>query len=312
MKRRVGSVVLATDQGLGVLAKSFFDHGVVTEVFVREHTTRENHLDWYPNRRGSVDELLGCIDTLLLFETAFDWKVIVKAREMGVKTVLMPMYECTPDPLPYEPDVIICPSKLDLDYYQDKNSYFLPVPVDAKWRSRTKAEVFVHNAGNGGLGGRNGTKELVEAMKYVDSPIRMILRTQGNVDCDDPRVEVVRGTVPYGDLFSEGDVFVFPEKFNGLSLPLQEAYASGMLVMCGDRYPMNTWLPREPMIPVDRYSLERITRRGFKSAVIDPREIADKIDGWYGRDISEFSEMGREWAKRNSWEKLKPEYLELL
>lgn len=310
---RVGSIVLSTDQGLGVLAKSFYDNGIVSEVYVQPHSSRENHYEWYPKRVKTMEELLEKIDVLLLFETAFDWRIIPKARKKGIKTVLMPMYECSPFPQPYETDLIICPSLLDLDYYCDKNAYFLPVPVNVPWKERNKALTFVHNAGNGGLGGRNGTNELIEALPYIEKPVKIIINSQVPLrKITDPRVTVNIGTQPYDTIFNEGDVFIFPEKFNGLSLPLQEAYASGMLVMCGDRHPMNSWLPNEPLIPVSKYVQERITNRKFSSAVFDPKTIARTIDAWYGKDITKFSHMGREWAKKTSWNVLKKEYLELL
>lgn len=305
----IGSVVLATDQGLGYLAKAFYDNGLVKKVLIHQHTSRVNHHEWYPDACKSEEELLDGLDVLLLFEEAWDWKIIVRARKKGIKTILMPMYECTRHPLPYEPDIILCPSLLDMRYYDDKNSVFLPVPVNVPWKKRSKALVFVHNAGNGGLGMRNGTPELLEAMRYVKSPIKLIVRTQScDFTCDDPRVEIRKGNFPVETLWDEGDVFIFPEKFNGLSLPLQEAFASGMLVMAGDRFPMNTWLPTEPLIPVERYKKERIVRE-FESAVYDPKIIAETIDNWYGKDISQFSLAGREWGKLNSWDNLLYEYI---
>ena len=313
----IGSIVLASHQGLGYLAKDFYDNGVLDKVLVHKHSRRPSHPEWYPNSRPSNDEnlkwLLDGLDAVLFFETPFSWKVIPMAREMGVKTVLMPMYECTPYPLAYEPDMILCPSVLDLDYYEDKNSQFVPVPVPGwvTWKERQKARTFVHNAGNGGLGGRNGTKELIEAFNHVQSDARLIIRCQeGQFKTKDPRIELRHGHVEIEELYAEGDVFIFPEKFNGLSLPLQEAYASGMPIMCGDRRPMNTWLPKELLFSVGRYHKERIAVE-FDMAEYDPKVIAAKIDEWYDKDISNYSRMGKEWAEKTSWEVLGPKYKEL-
>lgn len=302
---KVGSVVLATDQGLGVLAKQFFNNGIVHFVTIRNHSSRFNHLDWYPENL-TEHELVAMSDVLLFFETPFNWKLIPEALSHGKSTVLIPMYECTPQPLPYVPDKIIVPSLLDLEYFPD--AQFIPIPVIAQWKERKRARVFVHNAGNGGLGGRNGTHELLEAMRYVKSPIKLIIRSQIPIKkLDDDRIVYEIGQKPYEELFTEGDVFIFPEKFNGLSLPLQEAFASGMLVMCGNRFPMNTWLPNEPLIPVNRYVVERIAVE-FQSAVFDPVAIAETIDFWYDKDITKYSRMGREYNKQNQWKKLKEVY----
>lgn len=312
MEKKIGSIVFATDQGLGYLAKSFYDHGIINQVYIQPHGSRTNHWDWYP--RESVvptpELLLESCDTLLFFEEVWHWKLIPQAREKGVRTVLMPMYECTRNPLPYQPDAIINPSLLDQDYFPQGT--FIPVPVDVPWRLRERARIFVHNAGNGGLGGRNGTKEVIEAMALVKSPIRLIIRSQVPlhwVTDFDSRIEVRIGQ--FDDIWSEGDVFLFPEKFNGLSLPMQEAFAAGMLVMGGDRHPINTWLPHEPLIPIEDY-LNVTISRPIKSALYTPAAIAAKIDEYYDTDISKFSLLGKEYAENNSWKKLKETYQTVL
>lgn len=306
----VGSIVLTTHQGLSYLAKSFFDAGLIQKVLIHEHTSRANYREWYPRQSvvSTSEELLETCDTLIFFEEVWDWKIIVKAREKGIKTVLMPMYECTRSPLPYSPDLILTPSPLDTRYYQEGRE--VVVPVEAQWRLRTKAEVFVHNAGNGGLGGRNGTRELLEAMKQVKSPIKLIVRSQVPIPTvNDPRIEYRIGQ--FDDIWSEGDVFVFPEKFNGLSLPLQEAYASGMLVMASQRFPNTDYLPNDPLIPVSGYKKEKLAVE-FDSAIIKPEDIAHTIDYWYGRDITSYSIAGKTWGEEHSWNKLKGIYKELL
>lgn len=322
---KVGSLVFATDQGLGYLAKAFYDHKVVTDVMCLRHGRRPDHDEWYPEAEWITNVRDGeqiekakrfCerMDVMLFFETPFMWELLPHCKSKGIKTVLMPMYECMPIVFPAEPDAIINPSALDQRYYP--SGVHIPIPVEVPWKLRTKAEVFVHNAGNGGLRGRNGTLELMEAMEHVKSPIKLIVRTQTDlhVDTQDNRIFHYKGTLPYNKLYDEGDVFVFPEKFNGLSLPLQEARAAGMLIMCGDRFPMNDWLPNTPLIPVKFYQTSSVSARcnSFPEAVFDPKDIAEKIDEMYGKDITHYSHDGKMWAEENSWEVLRPRYLEEL
>lgn len=310
----IGSIVLATDQGLGYLAKAFFNNGIINKVLIHEHTSRENHREWYPRSAivSSQEELLEVCDTLIFFEEVWDWKIIIKAREKGIKTILIPMYECTRYPFPYEPDEIWCPSELDYKFYKDRgqeNIKLIQIPVDVEWKQRTTAVKFVHNAGNGGLGGRNGTKELIEAFNHVKSPATLLIRSQVPLKCDNPKIEVRIGT--FDDIWSDGDVFVFPEKFNGLSLPLQEAFASGMLVMATRRFPNTCYLPMNPLIQVESYQVERISTE-FMSAVINPKEIAKTIDLFYNTNIENYSLLGKEYNEKNSWKNLKETYLKLL
>lgn len=330
MSFRIGSLVYATWQGLGILAKSFFDAGVVTDVMVIWHGRHHTHDEWYlgapqvgdlrsPAQRRQMVEFCKSMDRMLYFETPFDWTLLDECRRAGVKTFLMPMFECMPAKLPSQPDHFINPSLLDQQYYP--HGMFVPIPVEGiPWRQRTKAEVFVHNAGHGGLKGRNGTAEVVDAFNdHVKSEAKLLLRAQDSSTCsrkflNPDKISCQFGTIHYENLWTEGDVFLFPEKFNGLSLPLQEARAAGMLVMCGDRFPMNTWLPRECLIPVKEYRQNKIgpPYNTFEEAQFDPRMIAAVVDEWYGRDIEEYSRQGKEWAESMSWATLKPRYLEVL
>lgn len=328
---KVGTLAYATHQGLGVLAKSLHDAGIITDVFIVHHDKYDNHPEWYPNtprayqasareltRTRAVRKFCLEMDVMFFLETPFDWSLIPFCRENGGKTVLMPMYECMPKTLPNQPDRFINPSKLDQRYYPDR-SVFLPVGVSETWKLRERARTFVHNAGHGGLRGRNGTAELIEAIPLIKSPIDLIIRSQnplgtvpalpnGRIFLSDNQ------TVDKKWLYDAGDVFLFPEKFNGLSLPLQEAFASGMMVMCLNRFPMNDWLPREPLIPVSDSVQSCVSPRcnTFNEAVADPWKIAETIDYWFNRDISAFSRLGQKWAQLNSWERLKPRYIEEL
>lgn len=332
---RVGAIIYATDQGLGVLARDFYDAGVIQKVLVfrHPHGDRPSHMEWYPGaaemvarpfRGPAVEDFLKSVDVVLYFETPFDWDLVGECRRRNIRTVLIPMYEWYLEHPPRTFDAFINPSRLDQDYFPQGT--FIPIPApQGTWQCRHRARTYLHNSGHIGSRGHKGTLELLQAMPYVKSPLKLIVRSQ-EVEglrellqavpeaANDPRIEFVFGDVPYTELFAEGDVYVAPEKYNGLSLPLQEACAAGLLVMTTDRYPANTWLSREPLIPVTRYQRAR-TSKGhleFDEAIVDPLNIARVMDAWYGQDISGFSRRGLDYANQHSWEVLKPRYLEAL
>jgi hypothetical protein len=328
---RVGSLVYATEQGLGYLAKAFVDHGVVTHPIIVEHAHHTTHYDWYPGRmsvpirhimrepyHSMIRRELSNCDVFLAFETPFDWTLFryLRNRQKSIRSYLVTMYECTPKVIPEEPDVYLCPSELDLYHFPHDKSRRIRIPVEVPWRQRTEAKVFVHNAGHGSFRDRNGSQKIGEAIRLVKSDAKFIIRSQSfGIPSNIPvGIEERRGTVDYATLWDEGDVFLFPESFNGLSLPLQEARAAGMLVMATDRFPMNLWLPTEPLIKPFGYQYASISAayREFDEAQIDPKDIAAKIDLWYGQDVSEYSRSGLLWAQANSWEKLKPGIMEEL
>lgn len=336
---RVGTLCYATAQGLGYLAKAFYDNGVVTHPRVFVHSSkhsRPTNRDWYPVGTPVFDPsdsintgaLLENIDVMLFFETPFYWRILHECRSKGIKTALVTMYEWTPQHWPARPDMVICPSLLDMDYlckeFPKERCVFIPVPTETKyWKLRTTAARFLHNAGNVGYREHKGTRELLQAIPMVrEEGFRLTVRGQDARAlaeiCDqcprDPRVEFQFWEVAYKSLWDNHDVYIAPEKFNGLSLPLQEAYSAGMLVMTSNRYPHNTWLPNDPLIPVRSYHKARVSGNylEFDEAEVAPEDIARTIDAWFGKDILPYSLAGKEWASMNSWEHLKPRYLEAL
>lgn len=339
----IGTIAYTTNSGLGILVKSFFDHGIITRILSIRHPRYDNTRIRYPEgsvfsaySTKEVDRFLDGLDILLVLENTFGhWSTVKWALAKGTKFVLIPMYEYTPFPLPDQipdPGLILCPSLLDLDCYRklypDVPSVFVPVPVDTgkfPWRMREEATTFVHNAGHGGKDFRNGTDLVLEAIRLVKSPASFVIRGQpdsGKVSSllskarkdfrKDPRVSFQLQELPDpADLYHQGEVFLFPERFNGLSLPLQEAYASGMVAMCGARYPMHTWLPREPMIPIASYSTKKVQDIEFQCANYTPEDIARTVDTWYGKDVRNYSVAGRNWGRNNSWDMLRSHYVQL-
>lgn len=333
---KIGSICLSSNQGLGYLARDFYRNGIIDEVLLQRHPSLINNPDWFNKDDTDIPILPGYpfakkfdtqtkkkainflkkINLLILFEVPFCYEIFSLAKQLDVKVVMFPMYEITPYPMPC--DNFLTNSDLDYEYYKKMypkarvDRINIPIPNEIVWKKRNVAEVFVHNSGNGGTYERNNTNLLLRSMKLVKSPIKLIVRSQQPVNgIDDSRVEVVNKSVKFEELWSIGDVFIFPEKFNGLSLPLQEAYASGMAVMCGKRFPMTEWLPNEIMIPISGYETRNITNVKFKSAIYNEKSIARTIDLWYNKSIEDLSLSGRQWALKNNWNSMKPKYISL-
>lgn len=320
----VGTICYTSNQGIAHLARDFHKHGVIDRVFTVRHPHYQVNPDRFPNVYLSADNFLDGLDVLLLFETYLDLGLVKEASKRGVQIVLIPMYEYTPHPFPVKVDLCLCPSLLDLETYRDiYPCRHLPIPVDVPWSLRTTATRFIHNAGHGQYQYAKGTPELLEAMKYVKSNMELLVTAQPCPPMaqlfakykNNPKTKFLLEEQPQDQLYANGDVFVYPERINGLSLPLMEAYASGLLVMTTNRFPANTWLPTYPLLPTEGYHLESIRGgSGFNLhwAIVNPQDIAQCIDHWYGKDITEYSLEGKEWAEDNSWEVLKPRYLEAL
>lgn len=328
----IGTISYDSHCGLAHIARDFVKHDVVNRVMVTPHPRYPRVQNLYKKgtplyTRYDVEPFLYELDALILFETATGntWDVVKKASSRGIKVIMVPMYEWSGLSFPAKIDLMICPSLLDLDYYKERfNSVFLTLPVDRElypWKLREKAITFVHNAGHGQRQLTKGTNTIIDAIQYVQSDAKFIIRAQPEERRvfdffkgreSRPNVEIRMGEVSDHDLYSEGDVFINAEEYNGCSLMLQEAYASGMLVITTDRYPTNKWLHLgSTLIPVDHYVKDRIAIE-FDRAIVDPKAVAEKIDYWYGQDISIASHVGRAWAEKHSWEALYPQYMETI
>ncbi|MAF36925.1 hypothetical protein CL622_07445 [archaeon] len=349
---KIGTIAYAAHTGLGILAKSFYDNNIITDVLLCPHQAQGVVSNFYPKKSLIIDTpfdppqirtfdninnsfiknkdqfLTFCenIDVLFLFETSF-WTgawYLLKQMKNRPKIILMPMYESTPlfwnKVLDIFPDLLLCPSKLDYNFYkhhkwQDFGAKMecINVPVEVPWKKRERALHFIHNAGNDSYNDRNGTALLIEAIPLIKSPIKLTINTQNNTKykdlVNDVRVTVNTGTRNYEDLWVDGDVFVFPENLNALSLPLQEARAAGMYIIAGDRFPINKWLPIEGLIPVKEYKNINLGQGNIAYAKYTPHDLAKKIDNIYNTDISQYSLDGLTYAQENSWESLYPKYI---
>lgn len=327
---RVGTVCYSHSRGLGHLAKSFIEAKVIDDIWVIKHPGIPIK-DWYPNAPISnirdikvTDDWLKTHDAILFFETPFDWSIISRCNAMGIRTYLVTMYECSPDRFPVTPHRLLCPSEFDLQIFERDypgKCSLCHIPVEYPWKLRLNALYFIHNGGYLGMRGREGTELLIESMRLVKAPIRLTIRCQENVSrlhqrlmARDKRIEYQPQSILYEKLYDEGDVSILPQKFNGMSMPLLESCASGMMVMTTDRFPANAWLPNDPLIPIRGATKVRLSPRfrEIEECIISPEDIAKTIDQWYGADISYYSNLGQQWAMRNTWDALRQEWKELL
>lgn len=294
----------SNDKGLGILTREWAEH-IPCEVWCKKDQRTEivNGFKYFDDAR-QID--LTGIDTVVMLETPYDSILSLS----GVRKILKVNYEFLPTKLKHEPDVYLCSSSLNYDESPCPKVLIAdPVNTDKiLFRKRETANVFVHNAGVT-LGDANGTQDFLKAIPLVKSDVKFIVRSQVPLKINDPRVDVRIGSVPnYWDMFTEGDVFVSPQRFRATSLPIQEAMASGMPVMCTDIKPFNEFV--NFTFPYSKVRREMMSRM-INYHEVSPQDIANKIDEIAGTDISEESVKAREYAESISWTKLAPQLKEL-
>lgn len=321
---KLGFIARADNSGLGTMSWEFARHLPMERVLIIKNGVYKVFPERFPGARmvhkdriekEDIEWLLDGITHLLAIETPYEYEIFRLAKERGIRVVMIPMYECMGEEIPVNPDLFLCPSALDFKLMKSPKK-FLPVPVNRDklpFRCRRQAKVFLHNAGHGGIMGRNGTSELLAAIPMVKSDVRFIIRSQKAFEYSHPKVEVRVGNFEnYWDLWSEGDVFVFPHKFDGLSLPIQEALSVGMPVISTAMFPFLGWMPEQWFIPATEIVQAKPALRTIDFALVEPEQIAKKIDEFAQLDISEDSRTADKLARALDWKVLKSRYLEVI
>ena len=330
----IGTISYATESGLGIITKDFIENGLIDRILILEHEKFDNHFEWYPGAKkitrnvkpelkeefSLLVDFISQVDVLVLIESPWNPYVIPLCRQLKKKVVLMPNHEWTPWPL--DVDLILCPSELEKQLYLKLQNVapveYINIPVNSKvkWKKRESPNKFLHNSGRGSSNDRNGTNLLISSLPYISKSIDLTIRGQGVLNDIAPQhnvnLSLVNNTVDFESLYDGFDVFIFVERFCGSSLPLQEAFASGLAIIAGNRFPINTWLPTDALVNTSGHEMLNFIGIPFEAALYNPDDLAARIDEISSKDLTNLSLLGKEWGERNSWQSLKNKYQELL
>jgi glycosyltransferase involved in cell wall biosynthesis len=322
---RLGLIARADHRGLGQQTRAMFDHLQPARTMVVNCPSANPlplHLEYFPgamvvNRiptdRDCHDFLSSGIDVVYSAETFYNANLPDIARQYGVKTVL----HVNPEFLDIQdrPTLWAAPSVWRYDELPEPKIH-LPVPITPfpERPARHKAGRFLHVIGRPAIHDRNGSRQLLEALRYVRSPINLTITCQdpGYVPSlmsgihipDHVELEVRSGDVRDNrDLFAGQDVLVLPRRFGGLCLPAQEAIGAGMPVIMPAISPNDSWLPGEWLVPATRVG-RFMAKVRVDLYTTDVRQLAERIDR-FATDCEFYAtatDRARAIAKELSWD----------
>lgn len=323
---RVGMIVRADMTGLGIQSLDWVINLPIKKVLVAWGTGKQSEPMAYSQYEmrvceygmptlEEIDWLLTDIDLVLTIETPYNWKLISRAKERGIKTVIAPNYEQQLEIIPAQPDLWLCYNILNYEQLPYENKVYVPQPVNRgvfKFKKRKKARIFLFNNGNGGMWGRNCLAEFLEAIHYSNADVKFIINSQIPVSgIADKRVELNVGDKSILEIWKEGDVFIHLRKFGANSLPMNEAMSLGMPCLMVDRAPESLFIPKELLVEPDgRYFMQcRTDTRPIEACTISPIKVARKIDELANTDITKYSELMNNLANEISWEELRNRWI---
>lgn len=210
----------------------------------------------------------------VLFNEQQWFNPILWCKELGVKTIAyVDYYTEQTIPMFDAYDCLICNTKRhasvfkthhNCNYIKWGTDLSLYHPVEEKHEKLT----FFHSAGMAPV--RKGTDILIKAFYQSKGrqKAKLLLHTQLPLGSAIPEVklqideligegslEIVEKTISAPGLYSEGDVYVYPSRLDGIGLTLMEAIASGLAVVTINCAPMNEFVESEfgQMCDVESY-----------------------------------------------------------
>ena len=143
-------------------------------------------------------------------------------------------------------DTLLCHTQRHAEAFSWHRAFrFFPwcgFPDDSEVTPADGAPVFIHNAGWLGINGRKGTLEALTAFQQVsDEDARLAIFSQVDAQClpvwmresvdADGRIAWRHGTYPPPGPYSEGNVYLYPARLDGIGLTVLEAMAAGRAVI---------------------------------------------------------------------------------
>lgn len=329
---RLGLIVRADKSGLGYQTRDYYKHLEPHKTLVVDismYNGMPQHYEWYKDAMVSqgfptqdvIRHFLKDLDVVLTAETPYSFELYKIARTMGVKTV------CVENPEFYDhvvypefplPDMMILPSVWKeqeiRDHAEGRGVKVVQIhhPVDRElipFRLRTSRQ-FIHIAGKPAAHDRNGTWDFM----YCCPDGTVITQSDDlafNIRKKYRHSRVYTTISNNNEIYDMGDILVFPRKYGGNCLPLNEALSSGMPVIMPDIEPNSSLLPKHWLVPahkVDSFA----PRTEVDIYEIDHGALLEKMEWFRNCDIEEESRKANAIAESISWQTLKPKYIEAL
>lgn len=313
MVRKLGLIAYANDGGLGAQTRRLAQMLRPDRVLVIDSSAfsrnKTQHFEWYsefdyfvtqgfPNN-DQVKKFLGGLTHVFFAESPYNYGLIYWAEQQGIKTYCQVNYEFCQnliEPWLPVPTKWVMPSYWKIDemkelFGEDKVVY-LPPPIhqdefararDVNMKRRGKVR-FLHVIGTAAIADRNGTLDLLEAIKLTKSDFELVIRTQHPISMDafldDPRVTYELGSLKDNqDLYENFDALLLPRRWGGLCLPINEALLSGLPVLTSDMEPQNKWLPHRWLVKSEVKG-SFMAKSGIQFNSVNHQAYADKID-WF-------------------------------
>lgn len=248
-----------------------------------------------------VTEWLRGLNVVITCEIFYNQHFVDIAKRMGVKTINQYNWEFADylrQPELTLPDKLISPSKWMFEESRRLwgNVEYLPTPVfiddfaeikEANYK-RTGKKRFLHVMGRQAINDRNGTRDLIQAMRYSREDFDLVIKAQtGDLGFSivDPRVTIDTSNPENEvELYRDFDALILPRRYGGQCLPMTEALCAGMPVIMTDISPNNRILPPHWLLPAGSAG-RFMTRTWIEMFSVHPQALGERLDLMARKDL---------------------------
>lgn len=346
---KLGLVAFANDSGLGAQTRRLTYMLKPDRLLVVDSTgfskNKAQHLDWYDGFSGytvkgfptnaEVRKFMTGLTHLIVCENPLNFYMLTFALQKNIKVYIQSNYEFCDHlnrslDLPFK---FLMPSFWHVDtmkklFGNDRVEY-LPPPIDpnefreAREENFDRGEIsktnpqFLHIVGTLAAHDRNGTLDLLEAVRHTKSNFTLTIRSQHQLPTEyliqDHRVRYqVANIAEAQDMYKGFDAMILPRRYGGLSLTTNEALLSGLPVIMPDISPNNELLPKDWVVEAKKHS-EFMARTTINVYQTHTKKLAQKIDWLTEQNLDRMKSEAFEIGYDNfSITVLKPKYEEIL
>lgn len=342
---KVGIIAFANYGGLGIQTRRLVEMIQPYRVMVVDSTSfsknKEQDFSWFKPYNHFITshgfpknhEVLRFIEGLthvLVCENPYNFYLLHVCRERGIKTYVQTNYEFCENlrnphlPLP---TMFLMPSYWKIKEMKEKfgndRVRYLPPPINPKEfagifqsnNARKGKKRFLHVVGTMAFKDRNGTADVLNAMKFSNGDYELVITSQHPLPerylLKDPRLTFDIGNKKMNaDLYRDFDAMVLPRRYGGLSLTTNEALLCGLPVIMPKISPNDELLPSPWLIPAEPKTVIH-AREILDVYGVDPEVLGKTMDEFAARDLSMEKTMAYLIGVQFTTDVLRPEYEKL-
>lgn len=241
-------------------------------------------------KNHDINTFIRGLTHVLTVENPYNFYLIHACKEAGIKTIVQTNYEfCENIQAPWlpTPDLFLMPSYWKIKEMSKYDAVYLPPPINVKEfesARKTHKNKFLHIVGTLAFKDRNGTLDLLKAIKGVKKDFKLVIKSQhelpSNYIIKDSRVFYKIGNVRKNvNLYKGFKALILPRRYGGLSLTTNEALMSGLPVMMPDISPNNKLLPKQWLVPAKLNHIFQ-ARASIECYSVNIKALTKKISEW--------------------------------